>query len=97
MDLHDTETVFNSYIKTNSIMIFSKNNCKYCTQSYEYLDNLHQKYYTLVLENTDHDIKIKKYIIENTDHKTFPFIYINGKFIGGYTELLQYPFLINDF
>lgn len=40
--------------------------------------------------NVENELNILKDLIKKTNHKTIPQIFINEKFIGGYTELNEY-------
>lgn len=68
------------------IIIYGASYCVYCTKAREYLDKKKKKY-TYVDIN-----KVKNYrknIFPLTDNYEYiPVIFINGKFIGGYSELI---------
>ena len=64
------------------LVIVSKDGCKYCDLARVFLSQKKVSY--TVLEQSDVDIDdVKKW----TQHKTFPFIFWNREFIGGYDEL----------
>ena len=74
----------------DKIIIFYKDKCPYCTMAIKLVKNnkcLYKKYMindaTEVIKKLSEDKTIKI----NLQHRTVPIIIINGKFIGGYTEL----------
>lgn len=71
--------------------IYGKDNCTYCEKTLSLLEENEEVYTYDVLIRDDLSDTIKTKI---KDHNTFPMIFLNDKFIGGYTELLSlYPFL----
>ena len=72
----------NSMFDDKGLVIVSKDGCKYCDLARVFLSQKKVNY--TVLEQSDVDIDdVKKW----TNHKTFPFIFWNREFIGGYDEL----------
>ena len=72
----------NSMFDDKGLVIVSKDGCKYCDLARVFLSQKKVSY--TVLEQSDVDIDdVKKW----TQHKTFPFIFWNREFIGGYDEL----------
>ena len=72
----------NSMFDGKGLVIIAKDGCKYCDLARVFLSKKKIDY--TVLENTEVDIDdVKKW----TNHKTFPFIFWNHEFIGGYDEL----------
>lgn len=72
--------------KERTFMISAKN-CPYCLKAKEALNNINIKFdvYEIDLKDT----KKKEEIIKVTKHNTFPQIFVNNVFIGGYTELMS--------
>lgn len=69
------------------LTIYSKKGCSFCAKALELLNSED-------LPFSFHDItgddKMVKHLLEKTskfNHKTFPFIFNDDVFIGGYTEL----------
>jgi len=74
--------------KPDTITIYSKEGCSYCTKAKELLDMNKIPFDLIKLEPTSEDYLIKlNFIKEDSDSNTFPFIYIGDKFFGGFTEL----------
>jgi len=70
------------------IVLYSKENCSYCTRAKSLLDNLNLDYEERKLEdysNTDA-------LLEDIGKKvrTMPQIKINNELIGGYNQLVEY-------
>lgn len=79
----------------NKWTIYTKLNCVYCSKVKELLEN--EKYITIIncdnwLKNNEereiflNDIKN----ITECEWKTFPIVFIDDKFIGGYNETVNY-------
>ncbi len=81
-------------IDKNNIVIFSKPNCKYCTKSYDLLKEKNLDYYKFdvgdYLESQDFDVIYDKLQILTNKAKTYPMIFAEKKFIGGFNELKEY-------
>ncbi len=67
-------------------IIFSKNNCIYCTKTKETLSKQQIQFNNFEIESQQEILELKK----KTNQSTFPFIYHKNNFIGGYTDLLKY-------
>ena len=83
---------FNDRISKNKVVIFSQTTCGYCTLAKDLLDSLNIQYKSIELNMSDNCPKsdcrpLKQVLIKQTGMKTVPQIFINGKLIGGYTEL----------
>lgn len=64
------------------IEIYSKDGCKFCDMAKEFLDERCMTY-TVIKQ---FDIESMK---EKTGSRTFPFIFEDGEFIGGFRELME--------
>jgi glutaredoxin len=77
----------------NSVTIYTKSGCKYCTNVKQLLQENNIKYE--VVDCDEYIIKdkekflnfIKKYT--KKDYKTFPMVFNDTKFIGGYNETME--------
>ena len=83
-------------LPTSGYFLYSKSKCKYCTKAKELLP-------AVTVINVDHLIeKNKKLFLENvekiaeTEVKTFPIVFYNGIFIGGFTESQEHFTLIKN-
>lgn len=73
-----------------SIVVHTKNGCKFCELVKEFLTNKNIPYivvhYDPLLTNYD---KMKNKLMNKTNHITFPQLFVGEVFIGGYTELVS--------
>lgn len=85
-------TYIKPYPKTYTI--YSKHGCPYCTKAKSLLSNQTPRTYVVECDDYLQDNKaafldfIKE--IAGVEHRTFPMIFYDGKFIGGYTETQVY-------
>lgn len=79
----------------NTYLIFGISTCGYCKKTLVYMKekNLQYKYYEMdkyyeifipILEKL---IRLNPSLQINPEHRTFPVIFYNKKFIGGYSDL----------
>ena len=79
------------------VLVFGKSSCVYCKAAIKYLqeNNIPYKYYKIdkyyniffkILEKLN---KKSPDILYDSNHKTIPIIFINSKFIGGYSDLIK--------
>ena len=73
---------------TMTIVIYSKNNCQYCTKAKGLLDKLRLDYTEKKLEEFESVEAFLKHIGKNV--RQMPQIKINGDLIGGYNQLVEY-------
>lgn len=66
------------------IEIYSINNCPYCEAAKKLLNEKGLKFTEFNITNNQEKIKE---LINKTGHRTMPQIFIDKKFIGGYTDL----------
>ncbi len=67
------------------VIVYSKNMCGYCTQAKNWLKNKGIEYTEINIEEKS---EAREYIISE-GHRTMPQIYIDGKSMGGYHELVK--------
>lgn len=72
----------------NNTIIYTKPGCSYCEKSKVILDGINVEYKEIVLNpiSKSYDKKVAS-LISRTGHKTFPQIFIDEDFIGGFDEL----------
>jgi glutaredoxin len=77
--------------KTDDIVVVSLKDCFSCIAAKNLLDSKKKKFKNIQYEMSDTESKNmwNKFILDNfkKEHKTFPKIFINGKFIGGFNDL----------
>lgn len=67
-----------------SVIVYSREGCGYCDLAKELLAEKGIKFESVELSN-NYDLAVK--LVNQTGQKTVPYIYIDGKFIGGYQNL----------
>jgi glutaredoxin len=81
----------------NIYIIFGITNCRYCKNAIEHMNknSLPYKYYAMdkyckIFITILNKISNEKPLLKiNKNHDTFPVIFYNNKFIGGYRELIK--------
>lgn len=68
------------------IIIYSKVPCPYCVNAKNLLDSLNLKFQEIDLTHNPEELMA---LVQKTNHRTVPQIFINDKFIGGYDSLLK--------
>ena len=69
------------------ITLFTKTNCIYCTRAINLLESIGIKAYSAI--NLDNDMEHARRLVSKTSHRTFPFVFVGSKFVGGFTELQE--------
>jgi len=67
------------------VIVYSKNMCGYCVQAKNWLKNKGIEYKEI---NIEEQPEARDFVISE-GHRTMPQIYIDGKSMGGYTELVK--------
>ncbi|XP_064012895.1 thioredoxin reductase 3 [Pogoniulus pusillus] len=70
-------------IASHRVMIFSKSYCPYCNKVKELFRSLRVEYYALELDVTDDGPSIQQVLVELTNQRTVPNVFVNGTHIGG--------------
>ena len=74
-----------------TIVVHSLNNCVFCDKAKDFLKNKNF-IFEEVLYNRSTDTDSIMYLVEKTNWTSFPQIFVNDVFIGGYDQLLEYEF-----
>lgn len=69
-----------------TVKIFVTNYCPYCRAAEKLFE---QKGIPFEAIDVTDDSKTREWLVETTGYKTVPQIFIDGKPIGGYTDLVQ--------
>ncbi len=67
------------------VIVYSKNMCGYCVQAKNWLKNKNIEYKEI---NIEEHPEAREFVISE-GHRTMPQIYIDGKSMGGYNELVK--------
>ena len=73
------------------VVIYSRPNCSYCDKAFTFLERNHIPYKSIKLdpeEQSDKYCMYTSHLKERTGQKTFPFIFVDNKFIGGYDDMI---------
>lgn len=73
----------------SAVIVFSKEQCKYCTLSKDLFKRYKIPYHEVKLDPSDSMYKEhrNKLIGMSKGHSTFPWIFTGEKFLGGFSEL----------
>lgn len=72
------------------VQIYSKKTCSYCQKAKELLNENNIKFEEIEINDKNKDKIYKEIDFKTNDYRSVPIIFINDKFIGGYTELKKY-------
>ncbi|EGW30167.1 uncharacterized protein SPAPADRAFT_144298 [Spathaspora passalidarum NRRL Y-27907] len=77
----------NSTINSHKVVVYSKTYCPYCKSTKELFGKLNQDFKVVELDNVSDGSVIQRGLKEITGQGTVPNIFINGKQIGGNSDL----------
>lgn len=81
------KTKVKNLIDSNSIFVASKSYCPYCKETLSTLEDLKVQPYVLQLNQIGDGSEIQDALAEITGQSTVPNIFIDGKHIGGNSDL----------
>ncbi len=68
------------------VIIYSKTHCPYCVKAKRFFEQKNIKFTEHIMDDRLNELdELKK----RTGHLTVPQIFINGEFIGGFTDLID--------
>jgi glutaredoxin len=73
------------------VVIHSLTNCVFCDKAKDYLKSK-EIIFEEIVYNKGTDTDSIMYLVEETNWTSFPQIFIDETFIGGYEQLLEYDF-----
>lgn len=76
-----------STIETNKILVYSKTYCPYCTATKDLLNKYGVDYKLIELNTIPDGGNIQRALQEISGQRTVPNVFINGKHIGGNSDL----------
>ncbi|XBA47038.1 glutaredoxin [Candidozyma auris] len=82
-----TKTKVNQLISEHPVMIFSKDYCPYCSRTKQTISSLTDQFYVLELNTIPDGSEIQDYLEEISNQRTVPNVYINGKHVGGNSDV----------
>jgi glutaredoxin len=89
--------ILDKILKNNTFIVFYEKTCPYCVAALDELRRTKSRYKGYEINNINLSFNqllniFKKHPELNFDpkHKTVPIVFYNGKFLGGYTELINF-------
>jgi len=80
-----TKDVVQKLIRSKAVVLFTKSTCPFCIRAEQVLSSANAL--NVVLNKEQNGDAMQKALIEITSQKKVPQIFINQKFIGGFSEL----------
>lgn len=74
-------------IKSHKVFVASKTYCPYCTAAKKLIEEVYPEAYILELDTMEEGDDIQNALAQITGQRTVPNIFINGKHIGGNSDL----------
>ncbi|ABN67260.1 Glutaredoxin, partial [Scheffersomyces stipitis CBS 6054] len=72
---------------TDKVVVYSKTYCPYCTSTKNLFQGLGQEFKLVELDINSNGSEIQRGLQELTGQRTVPNVFINGKHIGGNSDL----------
>lgn len=82
-------SILSFYIDPSRVCIFTKKACSYCSNAINLLKQNNNNPQIIEIDDTNENFFLERELISATGQKTYPFIYINERFIGGYKQLFD--------
>jgi glutaredoxin 3 len=83
--------IIETMISENSVAIFSKSYCPYCTKVKDFFKSHGISFKAIELDTMDtQGAEIQSALLEKTGQSTVPSVWVNGKFIGEYLQVHLY-------
>ena len=74
----------------DTIKIYSKPFCPYCVKAKTFLKSHEVAFEEIEMDPLSDDYEAQRdRLVADTNHRTFPFIFVGKTFLGGYQELLS--------
>ncbi|ODQ47959.1 hypothetical protein PICMEDRAFT_32504 [Pichia membranifaciens NRRL Y-2026] len=74
-------------IKTKPVFVASKTYCPYCSATKKLINEIYPEAYILELDTMEEGSEIQDALAKITGQRTVPNVFINGKHIGGNSDL----------
>jgi len=82
------ETV-DQLVAANTVMVFSKTTCPFCTKIKNLFEQLKVKIEVLELDQIGDGAAVQAALLEKTGQRTVPNVFINGKHVGGHDDTMK--------
>ena len=80
----DTQPTKNNIVSHPTILLYIREGCFYCRLATELLQEKSLHYETIELSNNE---ALYAKLVNTTGQTTVPYVFIDGQFIGGYSDL----------
>ncbi|XP_076241137.1 uncharacterized protein LOC143183479 isoform X2 [Calliopsis andreniformis] len=84
-----TKEQVDQLIASDTVVIFSKTTCPYCTMAKQVFNKLQQKYTTIELDQRDDWDEIQTILGEMTGARTVPRVFVKGICLGGGKDIVK--------
>lgn len=83
----ETAKKIDSLIDSNKVFVASKSYCPYCRATKKFFADVYPKAYVIELNEIPDGSDIQDYLYKKTGQSTVPNVFINGKHIGGNSDV----------
>lgn len=83
------KTIVEKQIKDNPVLMYSTTYCGYCVKAMNLFNTIRVKPFVIYLDKDPDGDEIALALYEITGQDTIPNIFIGGRHIGGFSELLR--------
>ena len=81
------DSIIKGHLKTDVVTVFSLKTCPYCIKAKNLLESNEIPYESITVDGRSDEFDYREALIEGTNHRTFPNIFLGEKHIGGFSEL----------
>ena len=83
------QEVLDIHINSSQLVVFSKTTCGYCKRTKEAIKKLSMEALVIELDNHNNEKELQELLYKRTGRKTVPYVWINKKCVGGFTETIN--------
>lgn len=70
-------------ISSNKVLIFGHSHCYYSLKAKDIISSVTSKYTFFACDTDSHCAELRDEVLSTYGHRTFPAVFINGRFVGG--------------
>ncbi len=83
----ETAKKIDNLIESNKVFVASKTYCPYCRATKQFFSTVYPEAYVIELDEISDGSDIQDYLYQKTGQRTVPNVFINGKHIGGNSDV----------
>lgn len=83
----ETAKKIDNLIESNKVFVASKTYCPYCRATKHFFSAVYPEAYVIELDEMSDGSDIQDYLYQKTGQRTVPNVFINGKHIGGNSDV----------